>query len=152
MCRSAGWGHLPDRPRRTDLVDRVSIRSLISTPICRGSSHPRVTVGRRRAYLIRHRRRLRIPTPPLRGRNSRRAFWVSRKTRWISLPERKRGRTCSPPYRVRVFYSFASTLLFSREREYEDGWVRAHFPEETVIGSSRGIYLCSPPRPEAFFF
>jgi hypothetical protein len=92
-------------------VDRVSIRTLISPPIlCRSSSHrcrhhhPRVTAGPRRGYPIRLQCHLRTITPRVRGRSSRRAFWVSRKTRWISSPGRKRGRTCRRLCRVRVYF------------------------------------------------
>ena len=115
-------GHLPDRPRLADLVDRVSIICLISTPIRRGSSHPRVTVGRRRAYPIR-----------LRGKSRRRALWVSRRTRWINLLERRRGRTCRLPYRVRILFStlfFSLSLFLSRKVQGHEevcvGWARVY--------------------------
>ena len=91
-------------------MDRVSISPLISPPIQR-TSHLRATVGTLRAYLIRPRLRLRIRTPPLRGRSSRRGLSVSRKTLWISLQGKIRGRTCRRPCKVRVSTCFDSLYV-----------------------------------------
>lgn len=85
------------------LVDRVSISPLINPPILRRRRiHTRVTVGTLRAYLIQLRRHLRISTPLLRERSSRRELWDSRKIRWIRSRGKQRGNMC----RVRVFLVF----------------------------------------------
>jgi len=144
-------------------VDRVSINPLISPPIQR-TSHLRVTVGTIQAHLIRPRLRLRILTPPLRGRSSRRGSLASRKTLWISLQGEIRGRTCRRPCKVRVSSCFHPLYVIGRrmcfilefpnregDEHREGGWARVYLPAPIGPFGTCLDLVSRPAIPASFF-